>query len=153
MKEELLTRLGSLLKELSLEMERSKERLDQLKNQREKTDQAMKNFKDVHTLRKVIDENKSIVERNNREIEYQRYLVTAVNHTMKEIKDLEVKEQSHTEFELYFDKLTHNLTHLDTEHPFRQDRVFLKTLLDYFESVEDYASCSLVQKQMRALSE
>jgi hypothetical protein len=152
MKEELLTRLGNLLKELSAEMERSKERLDQLKAQREKTDQAMKNFKDVENLKKVIDENKQIVDRNNREIEYQRYLVTAVNHTMKEIKNLEVKEQTQNQFEEYFEKLTHNITDLDSEHPFRRDKAFLKSLLDYFESNEDYHSCALIQKQLSELS-
>ncbi|MES2732553.1 MAG: hypothetical protein V4714_12420 [Bacteroidota bacterium] len=148
MKEELLTRLGSLLKELSAEMERSKERLDQLKTQRDKTDHAMKNFKDVENLRKVIDENKVMVERNNREIEYQRYLVTAVNHTMKEIKALEVKETSQGQFDEYFDKLTQNITDLGDDHPFRHDKSFLKSLLDYFESIEDYCSCALVQKQL-----
>ena len=152
MKEELLTRLGSLLKELSAEMERSKERLDQLKAQREKTDQAMKNFRDANNLRKVIDENKVIVDRNNREIEYQRYLVTAVNHTMKEIKALEVKEKTHSQFEEYFDKLTHDITDLNAEHPFRHDKGFLKSLLDYYESTEDYPSCALIQKQLSELN-
>ena len=152
MKEELLTRLGNLLKELSVEMERSKERLEQLKLQREKTDYAMKNYRDVENLKKIVDENKVIVERNNREIEYQRYLVTAVNHTMKEIKDLESKEQKLTQIDQYFEELTHHITDLDSDHPFRNDKAFLKSLLAYFESTEDYMACALIQSQISALN-
>jgi hypothetical protein len=151
MKEELLTRLGSLLNELSAEMERSKERLEQLKIQREKTDSAMKNFRDVDNLRKVIDENKVLVERNNREIEYQRYLVVAVNNTMKELKDWEAKEETNTQFEQYFEQLTSNITDVEADHPFRKDKVFLTSLLNYFESIEDYSSCAVIQKQLNGL--
>jgi hypothetical protein len=71
---------------------------------------------------------------------------------MKEIKALEVKEKSQSQFEEYFDKLTLNITDLNAEHPFRRDKAFLKSLLDYFESNEDYHACALIQKQLSELT-
>ena len=151
MKQELITRLGQLLKELSAEMERSKQRLDQLKIQREKTDLAMRNYRDVDSLRRVIDENKEMVDRNNREIEYQRYLVVAVNATMKELREMDTKRTESNQLDDYFQRITQDVTILSADHPFRQDRDFLKSLLDYFETIEDYHACALVQKQLQSL--
>ena len=151
MREELLTRLGSLLKELTTEMERSKQRLDQLKAQRERTNHAMKNFRDLDNLKKVIDENKVMVERNNREIEYQRYLVVAVNTTMKELKQWGTQEKQPANFDEYLDQLTSDAANLDADHPFRKDKTFLTSLLAYYESIEDYTSCATIQKQLTEL--
>ncbi|MBC7922327.1 MAG: hypothetical protein H7Z75_14690 [Ferruginibacter sp.] len=152
MREELLTRLGSLLKELTTEMEKSKQRLDQLKAQRERTNQAMKNFRDLDNLKKVIEENKVMVERNNREIEYQRYLVVAVNTTMNELKEWGTKEKQQASFEEYLIQLTNDAADLHGDHPFRKDKTFLTSLLDYYESIEDYTSCAVIQKQLKELS-